>query len=326
MSSVLRRTLMASRILFQVLLLLRLALIGQGQSFQPSKTVQEVVRVRGAKIVLEHVRIIDGTGVPALEDQNLVIEGGKIASIQEGESVVPAESTTLLDLRGYTVIPGIVGMHNHLFYIARPNLDSRPHFDDPIVVPQMTFTAPRLYLAGGVTTMRTTGSVETYADLNLKHDIDSGKLPGPHLDVTGPYLEGRESYFLQMSHLTGPDDARQTVEYWADRGVTSFKAYMNITRAELKAAIDAAHKRGIKVTGHLFLGNLQRSRRTRNRRSRARIFRQHAARSRKETGHLQRELWFLHPRAHDSRQRGGQGSHRNARETSRRRHINLAGV
>ncbi len=63
--------------------------------------------------------------------------------------------------------------------------------------------------------------------------------------------KGAESYFLQMPHLTGPDDARQTVEYWADRGVTSFKAYMNITRAELKAAIDAAHKRGIKVTGHL---------------------------------------------------------------------------
>jgi imidazolonepropionase-like amidohydrolase len=242
---------MASRIVFRVLLLLLLALTGQGQYFQPSKTVQELVRVRGAKIVLEHVRIIDGTGVPALEDQNVVIEGGKIASIQEGASLVAAESTTLLDLRGYTVIPGIVGMHNHLFYIARPNLDSRPHFDDPIVVPQMTFTAPRLYLAGGVTTMRTTGSVETYADLNLKRDIDAGKLPGPHLDVTGPYLEGRESNFLQMPHLTGPDDARQTVEYWADRGVTSFKAYMNITRVELKAAIDAAHKRGIKVTGHL---------------------------------------------------------------------------
>jgi imidazolonepropionase-like amidohydrolase len=54
-----------------------------------------------------------------------------------------------------------------------------------------------------------------------------------------------------MPHLTSADDARQLVEYWADHGVTSFKAYMNITRAELKAAIDAAHKRGIKVTGHL---------------------------------------------------------------------------
>lgn len=99
--------------------------------------------------------------------------------------------------------------------------------------------------------MRTTGSVETYADLNLKHDIEGGTLPGPHMDVTGPYLEGADSYFIQMPHLTSPNDARQLVEYWADRGVTSFKAYMNITRAELKAAIVAAHERGIKITGHL---------------------------------------------------------------------------
>jgi hypothetical protein len=99
--------------------------------------------------------------------------------------------------------------------------------------------------------MRTTGSVETYADLNLKHAIDEGKLPGPHIDVTGPYLEGPDSYFIQMHQLSGPDEARQMVDYWADHGVTSFKAYMNITRAELKAAIEAAHKRGIKVTGHL---------------------------------------------------------------------------
>ncbi|HVI78546.1 MAG TPA: amidohydrolase family protein, partial [Candidatus Acidoferrum sp.] len=98
---------------------------------------------------------------------------------------------------------------------------------------------------------RTTGSVEPYSDLNLKRDIDAGKLPGPHLDVTGPYLEGAHSYFIQMHELTGADDARQTVDYWADRGVSSFKAYMNITRAELGAAIQEAHKRGIKVTGHL---------------------------------------------------------------------------
>jgi imidazolonepropionase-like amidohydrolase len=207
--------------------------------------------VQASKVVLTHVRIIDGTGAPAVEDQNIVIESGKITAIEKGADIVAAKGTTVLDLREYTVIPGIVGMHNHLFYITRPNLDSRRHFDPPVLVPQMTFSAPRLYLAGGVTTMRTTGSVETYADLNLKHDIDAGKLPGPHIDVTGPYLEGSTSYFIQMPHLTSADDARQTVEYWAGQGVTSFKAYMNITRAELKAAIDAAHKRGIKVTGHL---------------------------------------------------------------------------
>lgn len=242
---------MLSRLLSQVLLLLLASLTVHAQSPELSKAVQEFVRVNSGKVVLTHIRIIDGTGTASVEDQNVVIEDGKIAAIQKGADVAADKSTAVLDLHGYTVMPGIVGMHNHLFYIARPNLDSRRHFDDPVVVPQMTFSAPRLYLAGGVTTMRTTGSVEPYSDLNLKRDIDVGKLPGPHLDVTGPYLEGSESYFLQMPHLTGPDDARQTVEYWADRGVTSFKAYMNITRAELKAAIDAAHKRGIKVTGHL---------------------------------------------------------------------------
>src|SRR6266404_5314270 len=242
---------MRSATLSCVLALLLLPSATQAQSPELSKTVQEFVRVRAPKIVLTHVRIVDGTGAPAVEDQNVIIEAGKIAGIQKGSDVTATADATVLDLHGYTVIPGLVGMHNHLFYIARPNLNSQRHFDNPVVVPQMTFSAPRLYLAAGVTTMRTTGSVETYADLNLKRDIDAGKLPGPHMDVTGPYLEGAESYFLQMPHFTSPEDARQTVDYWAERGVTSFKAYMNITRDELKAAIDAAHKRGLKVTGHL---------------------------------------------------------------------------
>jgi imidazolonepropionase-like amidohydrolase len=251
MFSVLRRIFMPSRLLPRVFVLLLASLNVHAQAPELSKSVQEFVRANAPKMVLTHVRIIDGTGVPAVEDQNVVIESGKITAIERGTDVAADKNTVVLDLHGHTVMPGIVGMHDHLFYIVRPNLDSRRHFDDPVLVTQMTFSAPRLYLASGVTTMRTTGSVEPYADLNLKRDIDAGKLPGPHLDVTGPYLEGSQSYFLQMPHLTSPDDARQTVEYWAERGVTSFKAYMNITRAELKAAIDAAHQRGIKVTGHL---------------------------------------------------------------------------
>ncbi len=257
---------MPFRILSTVLVLLLLSLTAQAQCPESSRdaagcdpsacgshseAVKQFGRVCAPKVVLTHVRIIDGTGGPVLEDQNVVIESGKITAVEKGADVAAAKGTAVLDLHGHTVMPGIIGMHDHLFYIVRPNLDSRRHHDDPVLVTQMTFSAPRLYLAGGVTTMRTTGSVEPYADLSLKLDIEAGKLPGPHLDVTGPYLEGSQSYFIQMPHLTGPDDARQTVEYWADRGVTSFKAYMNITRAELKAAIDAAHKRGIKVTGHL---------------------------------------------------------------------------
>ena len=148
-------------------------------------------------------------------------------------------------------MPGIVGMHNHLFYIQRPNIDASANSENPLIVPQMSFSAPRLYLANGVTTMRTTGSVETYTDLNLKREIDAGRVVGPHLDVTGPYLEGPGAFFIQAHEITSPEDARKEVAFWADQGVNSFKAYMHITRAELKAAIDEAHRRNLKVTGHL---------------------------------------------------------------------------
>lgn len=222
-----------------------------------SPLTQKYVRVNSPRVVLMHVRVIDGTGNPPVEDQNIVIEAGKIAAVVPGADVTGADlkktdGVVALDLHGYTVMPGIVGMHNHLYHIARPDLEANGSWEAPLVLPQMTFSSPRLYLAAGVTTMRTTGSVETYADLNLKKMIDTGLVPGPHIDVTGPYLEGPNPYlFMQMHQLTGPDDALRLVDYWADQGVTSFKAYMDITRDELKAAIDEAHKRGLKITGHL---------------------------------------------------------------------------
>lgn len=215
----------------------------------PGSTVEPFVKVRAGRIALVHVRVIDGTGVAAEENRTVLIDGAKIAAIQAADQPVPAGFRNI-DAGGKSVIPGIVGMHDHQYYIARPNL-TPVGFDQPVLVPQMTYSSPRLYLAGGVTTLRTTGSVEPYTDLNMKAAIDSGRLPGPHMDVTGPYLEGPNSPFIQMHSLKDPAEAAATVNYWADRGVTSFKAYMNITRAELKAAIDAAHARGIKVTGHL---------------------------------------------------------------------------
>ena len=216
----------------------------------PGPEVQPFVKMNAGKIAITHVRIIDGTGAAPAEDRTVLIDGSKIAAIQDGSAAVPAGYTSI-DATGETLIPGIVGMHDHMFYIARPNLTVEGHADDPLVVPQMTFSAPRLYLAAGVTTMRTTGSVEPYADLNVKQQIDVGAMPGPHMNVTAPYLEGPHSYFIQMHQLRDAEDARRTVAFWADQGVNSYKAYMNITRSELGAAIKEAHRLGLKVTGHL---------------------------------------------------------------------------
>jgi imidazolonepropionase-like amidohydrolase len=198
-------------------------------------------------LVLEHVTIIDGTGSGPQPDMRIDIAGTKIISVQPDNPAIPMPpEAKVLDLTGKTVIPGIVGMHEHLFY-PMPN---RPDAGNALYG-EMADSAPRLYLAGGVTTARTAGSVEPYTDLELKKQIDAGLFPGPKLDVTGPYLEGNGTFALQMHQLADADDAGRTVDYWAAEGVTSFKAYNYITADELRMAIRHAHFRGLKITGHL---------------------------------------------------------------------------
>ena len=218
-------------------------LLGQTPAkFSPE--VEKFISVRAPVIALTHVRVIDGTGAAARDDQTVVIRDGKIQAMGNSGSVKPPQDAKMLDLSGYTAIPGLVGMHDHLVYPSG-------RAGGMYLVGEMPFSAPRLYLAAGVTSIRTTGSLETYTDLALKKMVDTGEIPGPKMHITGPYLEGEQNFTPQLHVLSGPDDARRMVEYWADEGVTSYKAYMHITRAELSAAIQAAHKRGIKVTGHL---------------------------------------------------------------------------
>jgi hypothetical protein len=115
--------------------------------------------------------------------------------------VAEAKGQVVLDRPGRGVLPGLVGMHDHLYHIARANLRADGSSEPPLLVPQMTFSSPRLYLAAGVTTIRTTGSVEPYADIDLARAIEEGRLPGPHVEVTAPYLQGSGSPFLQMHPL-----------------------------------------------------------------------------------------------------------------------------
>jgi imidazolonepropionase-like amidohydrolase len=225
------------RILFALAVLWGSSLFAQPQA---APTTKDFIRVQSPVIALEHVRVIDGTGAAAKADQTIVISGGKITAIGNAGAVpVPADANRM-DFTGYSALPGLVGMHDHLFYPAGGGL-----YHD------MPFSFPRLYLALGVTTIRTTGSMEPYTDLEIKKAIEAGKMPGPKMNATGPYMEGEGIPLLQLHQLTGPEDASRTVDYWVAEGARSFKVYNFITRAELKAVIDTAHKHGIKVTGHL---------------------------------------------------------------------------
>jgi imidazolonepropionase-like amidohydrolase len=217
-----------------------------------SSEVRGYVSISEPVVALVHARVIDGTGAPARDDQTIIIRQGKIQSIGDSNGTSVPSDAKVIELRRRTVIPGLIDMHGHMFYTAGNVFTSEGKLAaGGITLNEMAYSYPRLYLAAGVTSVRTTGSIEPYTDLNLKKWIDDGMVPGPKMDVTSPYLEGLGTMFPQMHELTGAEDARKTVAYWADEGITSFKAYMNITRDELKAAIDEAHRRGLKVTGHL---------------------------------------------------------------------------
>ncbi len=205
-----------------------------------SPAVKAYVVIDAPLVALTGVRVIDGTGAPARENQTVIISGGRILDIGDKAATPIPSGALVIEKRDYTVIPGLVGMHDHIFYPAGP-----AHYNT------LEFSAPRLYLACGVTTIRTTGGLEPYTELNLKKAIENGRVPGPRMHVSSPFLEGPGAFTMQMHELAGPEEARRMVQYWDELGVDDFKAYTNITRDELEAAIDEAHKRGKKITGHL---------------------------------------------------------------------------
>ena len=205
-----------------------------------SANVLQYVAIDTPVVALTHVRVIDGTGAPARENQTLIVRDGQIAALGDAASIEVPAGARVLDLTGKSVIPGLVMVHEHLYYPTGPG-----------VYGNLSESFTRLYLAGGVTSMRTAGNVSGYGEINIAAAIKRGEKPGPWIDATAPYLQGPGLGIGQMYELKDADDARRMVNFWADAGATSFKAYMNITRAELRAAVEEAHKRGMKVTGHL---------------------------------------------------------------------------
>ena len=147
-------------------------------------------------IALVNARVIDGSGSPARERHSIVIRDGRIAAVGETAFTPSPSDARVIDLTGQTVIPGLVMLHEHLYYPVGPG-----------VYGQLGQSFVRLYLAGGVTTMRTGGNMNGFMDLNLKRGVDEGRVAGPAIDATAPYVNGANT-FVQMRSMADEAEAR----------------------------------------------------------------------------------------------------------------------
>lgn len=201
--------------------------------------IERYVTLNAGTFAITGVTLIDGTGAAAQTNQTVLVEDGRIMAVGPSGSIRMSGDAEVVDGSGHTLIPGMTGLHNHLYYTAAGGRGAT-----------LTYSAPRLYLGTGITTVRTTGSRAAYSELNMKAEIDADRWPGPRIHITAPYITGGQGV-NSMTLIDSPEEARRFVAYWAEEGATWLKAYTNIGYEEFAAAIDEAHKRGVKVTGHI---------------------------------------------------------------------------
>ena len=231
---------MKSRFLSVTLIAALSATVASAQRPQVGPGLAPFVSVNAPVVALTHVRVVDGTGAAARDDQTIIVRDDRIVAVGPAASTaVPAGAQTL-NLTGHTVIPGLVSLHEHTWFGGIRK--SSP----------MGATAGLLYLAMGVTTGMTAGSQYPYHELNLKRAVDAGSIPGPRFEIAGPYLTGGQPNARSSNRLVNtPEEATRVINYWGSEGATWFKFLGGPTREVLGAAIKAAHARGLRVTGHL---------------------------------------------------------------------------
>lgn len=185
-------------------------------------------------IALRSVKVIDGTGKPAKEQQTLLIDADTITRIGPVSSIEIPALYAIIDLDNHTLIPGIIGTHNHM-RLPRS---------------AMLYTSPKLHLAAGVTTIQTCGTGNAMEELAIAKDIANGNQPGPQIVNSSPYFTGPagKPHFIRF---TKEQSIRDTISYWVEKGVKWFKAYQHTRPSDLAIIIDQAHRLGAKVCAHL---------------------------------------------------------------------------
>ncbi|WP_082794101.1 amidohydrolase family protein [Roseivirga seohaensis] len=194
---------------------------------------QSYIEYNAEVIALTNATVIDGTGGSLRKNQTLIVNNGLFQEF--GENIQVPQNALVIDLKDKTIIPGIVGMHNHLHIPQFPNVGAE---------------ASKLYLASGVTTIQTCGAASPEHEIILAKKITQGELIGPEIIPSAPFITGAGGN-PNMIIPRNEQHLRDTMQHWIKQGVEWFKVYRNTNPNDLRIIIDEAHKNKAKVRGHL---------------------------------------------------------------------------
>ena len=190
------------------------------------------VRAQSRALLIDNVRIIDGTGAAPIERGRVVVEGGRIARVGTVEAVSPPAGAERVDLTGRTIVPGLIDLHFHIE-------------NDPKLALRQ--------LSHGITAFRDPGQWNEKFD-ELRRMIAADGLPGPRIFTTGPHIDGENPAYPADSVVArDPEEARRHAELSVQQGATALKIYFRLPFFSARAVVDVCEARRIPCTAHLEL-------------------------------------------------------------------------
>ena len=229
------------------------ALLAATLSAALSQTISPVVSQTSA-VTLRFGHLWDGTRL--LDDVIVVVDAGRIVSVDEGQRQAPKDA---VDLRGYTALPGLIDLHTHITYYWDRKPGTRPlgQRRRPAVTVFLAQENAKRTLETGVTTIRDLGASGD-ADFAMRDLVAMGAMIGPRMFVAGQGISaGRGA-------TPDPDAMRKSAEDRIKSGSDWVKVYgsrgsfdsvdttQTITFDEMKAIVDAAHALGHRVAIHSY--------------------------------------------------------------------------
>lgn len=172
-------------------------------------------------------QLIDGTGRPPVKDAVVVVDGDRILAAGPRASTPVPAGATVIDTTGRSILPGLWDMHAHMSQVEQA----------------------AVYLAAGVTTVRDVGNILEFIT-GVRDAIDSGAGVGPRVLVSG-LVDGEGPSAIGTLRIKSRADVRPVIDQLVRAGCLEVKIYSSIAPELVRPIAAEAHRRGLRVTGHV---------------------------------------------------------------------------